>query len=75
MARFRCPAGDTLGLDLGPSLELPPDGRSDEITVQGLRCVHCDFLGVALYEESRRGASESWHHDGLPLYQLDHARW
>ena len=74
MPGFRCPTCDTLGLELGLVLELPADGRSDEITVQALSCTHCDFLGVAIYEESRRGASESWHHDGLPLYELDHAR-
>ena len=74
MPGFRCPTCDTLGLQLGPSLELPADGRSDEITLQALSCTSCDFLGVAIYEESRRGASESWHHDGMPLCELDHHR-
>ncbi|MCB9418243.1 MAG: hypothetical protein H6667_00445 [Ardenticatenaceae bacterium] len=46
------------------SIELPPDGRSDEIALQIVKCKGCGFRGTAVYEESRRGAEESWHHVG-----------
>lgn len=48
------------------SLELGPDHRSDERTLQTIECSNCSFKGIAVYEESRRGSfdSESWHHDG-----------
>lgn len=48
------------------SMELPPDTRSDEITVQTLKCKNCSFDGLGVYEESRRGAlnSESFDHRG-----------
>jgi len=62
-----CPECLTPGsLNITLSLELPPDSRSDEITLQVVECSHCEFRGVAIYEESRRGAldSESWQHDG-----------
>lgn len=51
------------------SLELPPDDSADEIALQTLNCPACDFRGVAVYRESRRGSlsSESWHHDGYPI--------
>ena len=62
---FRCPACQGKSLAITHSLELPPDADSDEITVQVIRCTACDFAAVAVYEESRRGASERWHHDGF----------
>lgn len=53
-------------LEIEAFLELPPDSRSDEITVQIIACRRCDFAGVAIYEESRRGAPdrESVDHAG-----------
>ncbi|UCD27002.1 MAG: hypothetical protein JSV75_02465 [Candidatus Bathyarchaeota archaeon] len=52
------------------SIELPPDSRSDEITVQILKCSKCGFAGLGVYEETRRGKldSESFHHRG---YYMD----
>ena len=52
------------------SIELPPDSRSDEITVQTLKCSKCGFAGLGIYEESRRRRldSESFHHHG---YHMD----
>jgi hypothetical protein len=60
------------GLTITHRLELPPDARSDEITLQVVRCMQCGFEGLAAYEESRRGAldSESWSHTG---YEADKA--
>jgi len=52
---FRCPACAADALAIGASLELPPDTRSDEITLQLVACARCGFRGVAVYEESRRG--------------------
>jgi hypothetical protein len=48
------------------SLELPADSWWDEITLQALACTRCAFRGLAVYEESRRGAldSEAVNHRG-----------
>lgn len=64
---FQCPAcSDPRGLEITSRLELPPDSRSDEITLQTVQCARCSFTGIAVYEESRRGAldDESFHHTG-----------
>jgi len=42
--------------EIASSLELPPDTNWDEISMQIVRCANCGFCGVALYQESRRGA-------------------
>jgi hypothetical protein len=59
-----CSRGGSLRIAL--SIELPPDSRSDEITLQIVECSECGFCGLAVYEESRRGAldTESVHHTG-----------
>jgi hypothetical protein len=46
------------------AMALPPDNRSDDIILQVVRCSQCGFRGLAVYQESRRGAldSESWEH-------------
>jgi hypothetical protein len=46
-------------LAITQSIELPPDGRSDEISLQIVACQACGFAGTAVYEESRRGALDS----------------
>lgn len=64
---FKCPECAALqGLQIKASIELPPDSRSDEITLQIVECSRCDFEGIAVYEESRRGGldSESFSHVG-----------
>lgn len=64
---FFCPDCSAPGsLGIVRSLELPPDSRSDEITLQVVECSRCGFAGIAVYEESRRGAldSESFDHVG-----------
>ena len=64
---FICPECSTSkSLKIGLKIELPPDSRSDEITLQVVKCTKCGFEGIAVYEESRRGAmgSESFDHSG-----------
>ena len=70
---FICPACSTKRLSIALSLELPPDSRSDEITLQIVECAQCGFAGVAVYEESRRGAldSESVDHYGFRVSASD----
>ena len=63
---FLCPSCSTKSLRITSRIELPPDSRSDEIALQIVECSRCGFAGVAVYEESRRGAldSESVDHTG-----------
>jgi hypothetical protein len=63
---FLCPDCNRDAINIVSSLELPADSRSDEITLQIITCEHCAFEGIAVYEESRRGAldSESYDHRG-----------
>ena len=63
---FRCPACKCAGtLVFGSCLDVLPDSRSDEITVQALSCLRCGFPAVAVYEESRRGSLENMSSDHL----------
>ncbi len=71
---FVCPECSRHGsLNIVLSIELPPDSRSDEITLQTVECSDCGFTGIAVYEESRRGAlgSESFSHTGYRLSKSD----
>ena len=64
---FTCPACLMAGsLKITGLIELPPDDRSDEVALQIVSCEGngCEFKGIAKYEESRRGATESFHHTG-----------
>lgn len=64
---FACPSSNRLNsLRVLLALELPPDSRSDEITLQVVECEACGFAAPAVYEESRRGAidREQVHHNG-----------
>ena len=64
---FRCPQCKTdNSLEIIATMELPRDRRSDEISLQVVDCSACNFSGLAVYEESRRGdlGSESWNHIG-----------
>jgi hypothetical protein len=68
---FQCPeCNNPNSLNILNSIELPPDIRSDEISLQTVQCTRCDFRGIAIYEESRRGnlGEESFSHMG---YQTD----
>jgi hypothetical protein len=61
---FTCPSCLAASMEITSSIELPHDNRSDEISVQILKCSKCDFAGLGIYEESRRGRlnSKSFHH-------------
>lgn len=67
-----CPECREPQLQVVQNLELPPDGRSDETSLQLIACSGCGFWGAAVYEESRRGPSDSFHHTAydLPLPAL-----
>ena len=72
MVAFQCP--ECRGtLRITDRIELPPDSRSDEITLQIVGCRDCRFAAIAVYEESRRGAldSESIDHRGFRLAAAD----
>jgi hypothetical protein len=65
---FQCPdCLDLKALKIIQAIELPPDNRSDEITLQIIECTNCSFTGFAVYEESRRGRieGESFSHIGF----------
>ena len=65
---FTCPnCHGRKSLKITQAIDLPPDCRSDEITVQVVTCEACNFQGAAVYEESRRGASERAHHVGYKV--------
>jgi hypothetical protein len=71
---FFCPqCGRRGSLAISQRIELPPDSRSDEITVQVILCSDCQFSGLAVYEESRRGSfeSDSWLHTGYFVAEKD----
>ena len=61
-----CPECRKNTLKIESQIMLPPDNRSDEISVQIIKCSSCSLEGVAIYEESRRGALnyESINHRG-----------
>jgi hypothetical protein len=64
---FRCPQCLTSNsLDIDLSIELSPDRRSDEISLQVVTCCDCGFAGLAVYQESHRGelGTEDWNHIG-----------
>ena len=64
---FQCPscANKKSGMIID-SIELPPDSRSDDISLQVVCCSTCNYQGMAVYEESSRGAlgTESVDHYG-----------
>ncbi len=70
MLQFVCPRCSGVSMKISSSIELPPDSRSDEINVQTLKCSKCGFVGLGIYEETRRGRldSESFCHCG---YYMD----
>lgn len=66
---FICPECLTSSLAITDRMELEGDSRSDEIALQLLACSSCAFAGIAVYEESRRGAldSECYDHYGYTM--------
>jgi len=65
---FICPSCGEKALEITSSIELPPDSRSDEITLQILECTNCEFKSLGLYEESRRGALGSEPINHMSIY-------
>lgn len=68
---FTCPeCSASQSLRITSKLELPADSRSDEITLQVVECSGRGFPGIAVYEESHRGAldDDSFEHTG---YRVD----
>jgi hypothetical protein len=67
---FVCPSCKKIGtFAITVSIELPPQGWSDELTLQMVECSACQFRGVAVYRESRHGSleSESVDHTCYPV--------
>ena len=56
---FKCPSCQGNSLKIDRSLELPPSGFDDEITVQTVKCEACGFRGIAVYRDPRRGSFDS----------------
>jgi hypothetical protein len=71
--RWICPDCNTNTLSIQQSLELPPDGNHDEISLQLVGCSGCGLEALALYTESRRGSldSEAWHYEGYRVRPAD----
>jgi hypothetical protein len=56
---FRCPQCHTPdSLEIIASIDLSPDRRTGEISLQVLGCSACVFRGLAVYAESRAGSDE-----------------
>jgi hypothetical protein len=67
---FNCPnCQGRKTLLIANRIELAPDARSDEISLQVLRCMNCGYEGLGVYEESFRGVldSESVDHYGYDV--------
>jgi hypothetical protein len=71
-SKFLCPECGETTLKIERSIELGCDSRSDECSVQAVRCKQCDMVGVTTYEESRRGAGESVNHYGHKMDRADY---
>ena len=73
---FHCPDCSTKSLAIVLRLELEPDSCWDEITLQTLACNRCGLTGLAVYQESRRGAldAEIVHHNGYRVGGADFKR-
>ncbi len=59
-----CPDCAGRSLMIAKSIELGSDRDYDETSFQAIQCVKCNMVGVSLYQESRRGAEDSWQHFG-----------
>lgn len=69
---FLCPECSSHSLKITSNIEILPDNRSDEITLQVVKCANCAFSAIAVYEESRRGSlgGESFSHTGYRVHEL-----
>lgn len=64
---FACMSCRTPRLRIIASLDIGGDAYSDDVAIQVIECNGCGFRGIAVYEESRRGSGESWHHTGYEV--------
>jgi hypothetical protein len=69
---FLCPGCSEKTVRIETSIELGSDSRSDECSLQAVRCERCNLVGAAIYEESRRGAGESTNHFGYKMDSADY---
>ena len=69
---FVCPACNNKTLRIVKSIELGSDSRDDEYSLQAIECGQCNCVGVSTYQESRRGAEESWDHLGHTMDRTDY---
>jgi hypothetical protein len=69
---FYCPACKDKTLRIVKSIELGSDSRDDEYSLQAIQCGRCNCVGVSTYQESRRGAEESWDHLGHKMDNIDY---
>lgn len=72
---FICPGCSSSkgSLEIEEKIALAPDSLWDEITLQIVECSDCQFSGIAVYEESRRGGldSEVSEHFGYWIEEQD----
>jgi hypothetical protein len=61
---LRCSNCNKPYLQITLSADIDPGYNFDERTIQIIECASCDFKGIGIYEESRRGSldSESFNH-------------
>ena len=67
---FVCPRCTVPKLNITLGIELPPDKRADEITLQLLECSVCGWTGLGVYREYKRGmqvGNERFEHIGYHL--------
>lgn len=61
---FRCPECGEADLKITKAIELRPDARWSEITLQLVSCQSCNFEAIGVYKENNWGASEIVDHNG-----------
>lgn len=63
-----CPDCNNASLEIIEKFEMGPNDYADENAYQLLQCSLCSTNAVGVYDESRRGAQDSFHHSG---YRID----
>ena len=71
---LQCPDCKAEGsLEIRRALHLQKDPCENEVTLQVIECRACQFSGLAVFEEGRRGAGDTrvWKHTGYRLSEAD----
>ena len=71
---LQCPDCEAEGsLEIRSTLQLQKDQCQSEVTLQIIECHECQFSGLAVFEEGRRGAGDTraWKHTGYRLGETD----